>query len=99
MDNTHGHPTNPLARCHRVLPVLTIGLTLLAGSTNLSAQQYIAERMYDAYQAQLHTQQAKTGAKQPVAHVRPVEEPPVKVADVERTPRKSQLRPILEPES
>ncbi len=99
MDKTDGYLTNPLARCYRALPALTIGLTLLAGSTSLSAQQYIAERMYDEYQARLHTQQTKPRAAQPVARVRSGAASPVEALEAEKTLPKPKPRPILQPES
>lgn len=95
MDKTDGHPTTPLARCHRALPMLTIGLALLAGSTNLCAQQYIAERINEAYQAQLHTPQTKTRAMPPVAQVRSGSESSAESVDV----KKALPKPKPQPES
>lgn len=98
MDNTDGHPIKSLARFHRVAPAVTIGLALLAGSTGLSAQQYIAERINDAYQASLHNPQTAKQAVMPIAQVKNPEKSAIEKGNEEKMLKEPKQRPIRLPE-
>lgn len=96
MDKTSSQSVNRGSRCHRAWPLIIIGLTLMTGSVTVSAQQYIAERINNAYQEELKKPLPKVAATQAVAKAGME----VKAPDrgKEDTPvRKS--RPILQPES
>lgn len=85
---------------HRALPLAVISLALIAGSVSVSAQQFVAERIYEDYlsQAQLPTPLAKnyTQTSQPVAKACKKAEIPVKPIQNEPKPYN---RPSRQPES
>lgn len=96
MANATRQSVNPRRRCHRAWPMLIIGLAVMAGTANVSAQQYIAERINTAYQLELKKPLPKVEAVQSVAKAG------MEVKSPDR--RKENLpadktRPILQPES
>lgn len=96
MDKAARQSVNPVSRCHRAWPMVIIGLAVMAGSANVAAQQYIAERINQAYQEALTTPLPKAAAKQPIAKaVTAVKSPEREKEDLsDRKPR-----PINQPES